>query len=380
MINMSDQVNLISEIENKINAVRTKSLDLSFNELLDMYKSQELIIDPEYQRLFRWGLGQQSRFIESLLLEMPIPPIFVIEQEEGIYELIDGLQRISTYMHFRGEHPDYTNDDSDKAESKFLVLNGCDICESLNGLTYPKLPKTLEIRLKRNFIRVEVLRKESDPRLRYHMFKRLNTGGSKLSDQEVRNCTIRLLDSKFNNFLIKCSQYKSFENCISNINSEKIEQKYDQELVLRFFAVKNRQDKYVHDVASYLTECMEYFSLSDSFDYEKEEDIFNKTFDLLNKTLGNKTFSPATQKRNKLASKFAIYHFEAISLCVASHIHELENLGNEQIKRFKSVLESIKLDDEFIDITTGGGKNYAGPLKKRIDFAEKKVSDFCNGL
>lgn len=92
---MSKSMDLISEIEDKIKTVRTRSLDLSFNELLDMYKDGELIIDPEYQRLFRWSEVQQSRFIESLLLEMPIPPIFVVEQEEGKYELIDGLQRVS---------------------------------------------------------------------------------------------------------------------------------------------------------------------------------------------------------------------------------------------------------------------------------------------
>ena len=376
---MENNLDLISELEKKIKTVRTKSFDLSFNELLDMYKNKELIIDPEYQRLFRWDFEQQSRFIESLLLEMPIPPIFVIEREEGIYELIDGLQRISTYMHFRGEHPDNTNDAPDQPDSKYLKLVGCDICKLLNGQTYLDLPKTLEIRLKRNFIRVEVLRKESDQRLRYHMFKRLNTGGSKLSEQEIRNCTIRLLSPTFNNFLITCSQYPSFKKCISSVSQEKIDQKYDQELVLRFFSVKNRQDEYVHDVSSYLTNCMEFFSTDNNFDYNKEKYIFQQTFNLLNKTLGDKTFSPATKKK-KLASKFAIYHFEAISLSAAMHIEQLKELNDKQLKILKSILESIKLDDDFINMTTGGGKNYAGPLKDRINFAEKKVSDFCNGL
>ena len=222
---MSKAIDLISEIEDKIKTVRTRSLDLSFNELLDMYKDDELIIDPEYQRLFRWSEVQQSRFIESLLLEMPIPPIFVVEQEEGKYELIDGLQRVSSYIHFRGEHPDYQGEEEDSEKPRFLKLDGCDICESLNGLIYSTLPITLQIRLKRNFIRVEVLRKESDTRLRYHMFKRLNTGGSKLSDQEVRNCTIRLLSLDFNNFLIACSQYPPFKKCISRVSKEKMEQK-----------------------------------------------------------------------------------------------------------------------------------------------------------
>lgn len=93
---------LIQHVDSNIDMVRTRTLDLSFNELLDMYQNDELEISPEYQRLFRWSEEKQSRFIESLILEMPIPPIYVIEVEEGIYELIDGLQRISSYLHFRG--------------------------------------------------------------------------------------------------------------------------------------------------------------------------------------------------------------------------------------------------------------------------------------
>src|SRR5690625_1073691 len=95
-------IDLITTVDSKIDLVRTRSLDLSFNELLDMYRNDELEISPDYQRLFRWREENQSRFIESLILEMPIPPIYVIETEEGVYELIDGLQRLSSYFHFRG--------------------------------------------------------------------------------------------------------------------------------------------------------------------------------------------------------------------------------------------------------------------------------------
>lgn len=378
---MEENMDLISEIEDKIKTVRTRSLDLSFNELLDMYKSGELIIDPDYQRLFRWSIGQQSRFIETLLLEMPVPPIFVIEKEEGIYELIDGLQRISTYLHFRGEHPDYTSDNNNDIKAKFLRLTECDICEHLNGLTYQEIPKTLEIRLKRSFIRVEVLRKESDSRLRYHMFKRLNTGGSKLSDQEIRNCTIRLLSPIFNNFLIQCSEDSRFKSCISNISQEKMDQKYDQELVLRFFSMKNMRNKYLHDVSGFLTECMEYFSIeSNKFNYEKEEDIFQKTFKILSDALGEKAFSPSTKTKKGLSSKFAIYHYEAFSLSIAKYVDKLNDLNQNQLKKLHDLLVDIKFNDEFIDMTTGGGKNYAGPLDARLQFVDERIRDFCNGL
>jgi hypothetical protein len=94
---------LLEAVHSQVKKVQTNSLDLSFNELMDMYEQGELIVNPDYQRAFRWSEGKESRFIESLVLGMPIPPIFVIEQDDGKYELIDGLQRLSSYFHFRGK-------------------------------------------------------------------------------------------------------------------------------------------------------------------------------------------------------------------------------------------------------------------------------------
>lgn len=79
-------------IDEKIGEVRTEALDLSFGEIVNLHSEQELIIQPEYQRLFRWSDEQKSRLIESILLELPIPQIFVIENSDGVLELIDGSQ------------------------------------------------------------------------------------------------------------------------------------------------------------------------------------------------------------------------------------------------------------------------------------------------
>ena len=100
--NIESGIQLLQAVQKQVKQIQTSSLDLSFNELLDMYSNKELQIDPEYQRAFRWSPGKESRFIESLILGMPIPPVFVIELEDGKYELIDGLQRLSSYFHFRG--------------------------------------------------------------------------------------------------------------------------------------------------------------------------------------------------------------------------------------------------------------------------------------
>jgi len=370
----ADGVDLISAIDQRNRAVRTRSLDVSFNELFDMYSDEELIISPEYQRLFRWSADKQSRFIESLLLELPVPPIFVVESEEGIYELIDGLQRISSYLHFRGSLP--RREEEDELFPRFLTLTGCDIVTELNGFTYETLPQALQIKLKRNFVRMEVIRKESDERLRYYMFKRLNTGGENLSDQEIRNCVIRLLDNTFNEHIIKMSEHPDFMECISNISDEQRNQRYDQELVLRFYAFKNHREKYVHDVGDFMTDYME--AVSDPqmpdihFDYEEETRVFDRTFKILRATLGEHAFSKLNPHGN-FVSKVLSYHYEAFTQGLQPYIDQFDPVDDGAMRNLEQALRRIKADPQFIELTTGGGKNYARYLAQRIEVVEKGI-------
>ncbi|MBH3472182.1 DUF262 domain-containing protein [Pseudomonas putida] len=359
---------LILSVEEKIAHVRTRSLDVSFNEILDMYENEELIISPEYQRLFRWSEGNQSRFIESLLLELPIPPIFVIERDDNVYELIDGLQRISSYLHFRGA----LRSESESRENFKLI--DCDVVKELNGFSYDELPSALKIKLKRNFIRLEVIRKESDQRLRYYMFKRLNTGGENLSEQELRNCTIRLLSPEFNDFIIKLSNSAYYQTCIEPISIDKKNEKYDQELILRFFAFKNDIEHYSHDIGDFLTEYMEHVSDPDqpsTFDYQAEEARFNLIFTTLNNTLGANAFSPKNDNGNWI-DRFQSLHFEAISLGLDKALAQISVEKPDEDKLSK-VLNHIKENKDFKRLTTGGGKNYKKQLKERIDFVANRI-------
>lgn len=370
----TSEATLISEIAAVVKNASTHSLDMSFNELLDMHDSGELNIAPDYQRLFRWSEGQRSRFVESLILEMPLPPIFVIEENDGTYLLIDGLQRISSYLHLRGKLS-APHLDPPVLVDEMLRLSDCDIVPSLNGITFAELPTALQIRLKRAFIRVEVVRKGTDPHFKYHMFKRLNTGGELLSTQQLRNCTIRMLDASFPNFIIKMSEVDSFRECTRALTQERRLSAFDQELVLRFLALKNRRDKFKHEVSDFLTEYMEDVAdpqRKETFDQASEEGIFRKTFEALRLTLGEYAFAFANRARTDLSSGFSIYHFEAIAIGLQSIISKLD-LDEASIQRLNQVLREIKLDPGFIEITTGGGKNSPGPMNQRIGFVEKRL-------
>jgi hypothetical protein len=352
--------NLVENIDNQIIQIRTKSLDVSFNELFDMYKDGELAISPDYQRLFRWDEEKQSRFIESLVLEMPVPPIFVIESENGVYELIDGLQRISSYLHFRGE-------ELGEKERDALELKGCDIVKELNGLTYDSLPKTLQIKIKRSFVRMEVIKKESESSLKYHMFKRLNTGGELLSDQEIRNCTIRLLNSEALNFIEDCSKNDDYKAVISKIDEDKMNKKVDQEFVLRFFALKNSIDNFQFPVTEYLTAFLEGITTQEKvFDYMKEKEIFDITFKIINANLGDSAFSSITRQKN-IKNDFVTYLFDGISIAIANLHEKLD--AEQKYDNFEEVIYNIKTGVELQSYKTGTLNN----LKKRIELFQKGV-------
>ncbi|MGW1750977.1 DUF262 domain-containing protein [Streptomyces sp. NPDC002092] len=375
---LADEVALIDSVDRNVSSVRTRQLDLSFNELADMYETGELIIQPEYQRLFRWTEGAQSRFIETLILELPVPPIFLMETEENVYELIDGLQRISSYLNFRGKLT------IDGELQRALELEDCDIVPELNGHTYESLPVSLVRRLKRNFIRAEILRKENDHRLRYYMFKRLNSGGESLEPQEIRNCTIRLLSPQFNNTLMECAKNDDFRYCISTVGDGPIEKKYDQELVLRFFAFRNWATKYKHEVGDFLTEYMEAASdpegpAPEVFDPEKDVANFVKAFKCLRvgaekaDAIGQRIFG-AVDVRGNIRGQFAVYHFEGFALGIQGILNDLNPDDSEQMERLGEAISRIKKNPE-VRNHTGGGKNTGPAFRQRVKFFSEQLRE-----
>ena len=370
---------LIDAIARNVANVSTHALDISFNELLDMHGTGELNIAPDYQRVFRWTPGQQSRFIESLLLEMPVPPIFVIETDANRYELIDGLQRISTYLHLRGKITPQEEVKDLFNPNGALRLVECDIVPELNNKTFDEFPSALQIRLKRRFIRMEVIRKGTDPRFRYHMFKRLNTGGNPLSEQQARDAAIRMLDPTLPNFLAELATNADFQLCTEALTEERQKSSYERELVLRFFALKNWRGHFVHSVADFLTEFAE--GISDhgrdgiAFDFDRERELFAKTFRVLVSSIGEYAFGFANRSKDELSLSFSIYHFEAVTIGLQAILDRLDASNIEQMTRLKSTLREIKLDGKFLALTTGGGKNSPGPLTDRINFVAERVKN-----
>lgn len=342
-------------IDKKIGEVRTEALDLSFGEIVNLYGARELIIQPEYQRLFRWSDEQRSRLVESILLELPIPQIFVIENTNGVIELIDGLQRVSSVIQFI--EPTVLNLDA-------LELQGCDLINELNGKKYADLSLKLKLRIKRSSVRTIVIKRQSSSVLRYEMFKRLNTGGSTLSSQEIRNCTARMIGEggiDFYRFLQEHAVYKSFADCIEPLSQSDRDQKGDEELVLRFLAAKNGQNLFRGSVRDWLDDYMESILLGNAwFDPQSESAEFKRVFDYLDRVLGPGAF--VRYRGTTPVGAVAPAYFEAVSIGVHRSMSSIGTVSPEKVK--DAIIQTVQ-SAEFRGFT-GPGANSREKLENRI--------------
>lgn len=220
---------------------------------------------------------------------------------------------------------------------------------------------------------MEVIKKESEISLKYHMFKRLNTGGEILSAQEIRNCTIRLLGSKGIDFLEECSKNEDFKSVINRVASDKRKTKYDQELVLRFFAIKNDIENYRYPVTEYLTRYLEKITTEEiHFEYQKEKNIFEQTFKFINENWGEEVFSGRTAN-GTIKNEFVLYYFDGIAISIASLIEQI--ISYDCASTIIQAINQIKYGAELQSYKTGS----VNGVKTRIKLFTEGVSRILDG-
>ncbi|TRT87735.1 MAG: DUF262 domain-containing protein [Microcystis aeruginosa Ma_AC_P_19900807_S299] len=386
MENLAEKVALLEkEVSDERKRLSSDRLDISFGELVNLYKNNELIIKPEYQRLFRWSEAQKTALIESILLSIPIPPIFVAEDKNGVWELVDGLQRVSTFISFFGELKgsgwtiDYQEDidrsgveeeeeeeiDEENGEetgerktiNKWTLQEG-GLVKSLKGFNIDNLPTNLKINLKRAVCRVEILRGESSTSMKYELFKRLNSGGSKLTPQEIRNAIYRGVNPRLNELLLKVSQSEVFKS-LTQLSNGKLNELYDQELVLRFFAFYKNAENVNENMEKFLNDFMKETVENANFDYDVYESLIMRVLELIYQIEDNKIF------RNE-RNLFVPAYFEGILIGVAQNIETYA----ENLELLKSKITQLKSDNDF--------KRYSGTAsnsRSRIRNRLKRVDE-----
>ena len=190
---MSTQ-SLVEQLDLLRRKVDFDTYDITVQQLVAMVETRMINVAPVYQRQFRWDSGRRSALIESIFLGVPVPSLFMASNPDGTWELVDGVQRISTLVQFAG-----TQSARDRLHlTEPLTIAHAEKLTALNNLTFAELPQSVQLQFNTRPIKVITLSDKSDKEVRFDLFERLNTGGVTLSNQEIRSCVYR---GEFNQFL-----------------------------------------------------------------------------------------------------------------------------------------------------------------------------------
>jgi hypothetical protein len=264
------------ELNEQRHQVDFDTYDVTVDELLRRVEKGRIDIAPAYQRKFRWDKARQSALVESIFLGIPIPPLFMATNAEAgqanNWEVVDGLQRVTALVHFAG---------SPTAKSKVglgessLRLTNLEKLGTFEGADFKSLPGDLRSLFEDRPLKVIVLNDKSNIRVRFDLFERINTGGIRLTDQEVRECIFR---GEFIDMLEALASRKHF-NTVVRLAESNQHDGTREEYVLRFFAYLEDYQNFQHAVKQFLDD----FTLSarDEPDIAERTKIFDQTFEFL---------------------------------------------------------------------------------------------------
>ncbi len=342
--------------------------DLSFRELIMMYDDKDLI-KPSLQRNYVWKLDEASRLIDSILLGLPIPSIFLAKKNEQQF-IIDGYQRIRTVY-------DYVKGIFSQNGKVFRLSNSIIINERWRGKAFSELSDDEQRRIKNTTIHAIIFeqKKPNNDTGMFQIFERINTSGRTLSPQEIRNCVYH---GSFNNLLIELNQnvdWRVLLNCKEDIRM------IDMENILRFFAISDIQNTNFYNknqiiLKKFLNEYMSSKSNLDDTEYLELKNKFERTMHLINVYLGDIAFNNVSFKgmdneqvnfSDKYVSKFHPTIFEAVAVAFlyASSLMDSNNWNKDTLKQnHKKLLNDENFKDSISNRTTN-----LDNIKRRISLA-----------
>ncbi len=335
----------------------TQQSDFSLSAIAEMVKFESIDISPHYQRRDRWHVEKQSALIESFLLNIPVPPVYLSEDEYGTYTVIDGKQRITTIYEF--------------LTGRFKLKELKEVPE-LNGFTFEKLPGQLKRALSiRPFMRVITLLKQSDPELKYEVFLRLNTGGEKLKAQEIRNVAF---SGPLNDLLFELSENEFIKKKlkITSIKSAPYRNMDDLEIVLRFFTIRSRWENFGKKIAVAMDDFM---AENQSNDVEDLREIFNFSIQGCQRIWGDYSFQKPLNDgwREQLIAPLFDAQMVAVSLLNPARITELENAQDVVLRATRDLYENDAEFHKAVTQATGDSlaiRNRVSKLKNMLETVE----------
>jgi Protein of unknown function DUF262 len=345
---------LQQEIDSKRLEIRSDGYNLSIGEWISLYEGGDLNLYPDFQRFFRWSIYQKTSLIESLLLGIPIPPIFVSQDENGIWEVVDGLQRLSTIFEFVGKLKDSAGNLVPP-----LVLERAKYLPSLEGKKWEdpddsenSFTRVQRLLIKRATIAVTILQKESDQMAKYELFERLNTGGSIIALQEIRNSMLVRCNQEMYHWMRELSQNEIFRACLA-LSDRSLEEQYDMELLLRFLVFRTidlNELKVMGDISSFLTDKMMEVAQKQNYDYEKESEALKVTFEIIARQIGSDAFRRYDQNKDQFFGGFIVSAFDAIALGIGYNYQQLQNSPVD----IRSLVKHLWIDTQYPSWAGGG--------------------------
>lgn len=369
-----EEKQVVSMSDDEINAkykrgeirIVTEQARYPVKSIKSMLDSEDYKLDPEYQRRKRWDNGKKSRLIESFIMNVPLPPIFLYEYDYSKFEVMDGLQRLTTIYDF------YNGD---------FALEDMGYWKELEGKKYNELPEEIQKGIDRRYISSIVLLEETAKtpeeaeELKQIVFERLNSGGEKLTPQETRNA---LYNGDFNQLCIKLSKNEKFKimwdipiNDDDLLQSETYRKMDDVELVLRFFAYRFL-DTLTGTVESFLDSYLKNANNFPKETLEKLEQLFNNTIDTVFEIFGKEAFLPPKYERQTNKPQKTIY--DPLMQSIAKHIAEKEKLLSQA-----EVIKENKYNNphEINGERLFYGRNTSpGVVKTRIDYFDNLLANY----
>jgi hypothetical protein len=280
----------------------TSVVDYNLGSLAELVNKEKIDLAPRYQRRYRWDAKRQSKLIESFLMNVPIPPIFLNEDRYGTYAVIDGKQRIFAIREFiRGR----------------LKLRGLEVFEEVNGKTIDSMPSRLrDILETRANIRAIIILPQSQSAVKFEVFKRLNTGGVRLNPQEIRNSSY---PGPLNNLILDLSVRPEFHALLSIKDKDRsaiYREMRDAEFALRFFTFRETWDSFSGGMMRHMDEFMLENQRVEGRPLAMLREDFEQTLEAVEAAFGDHAFQrwvpdKASWRQQVLASLFDAEMFAA---------------------------------------------------------------------
>ncbi|WP_323828879.1 DUF262 domain-containing protein [Pseudomonas sichuanensis] len=333
----AEQMELVDDqISNFQSTIAYDTKEYVVEVLIKRFSDRKLFI-PSYQREFTWPEQKRSKFIESVLMGLPIPFMFGVQCEDGTVELLDGAQRIQTLKQFCDNQ---------------LTLKNLERLDLLDGYKFSDLPLAQQNKFLDRPLRMVVLPSSVSLTVRLDMFERINTGSQELKASEIRRGAY---SGRFSTFLERCAADDEF-NRLCPMSEKSKSRREREELVLRYFAYSDRYQEFKHSVKGFLNEYL--IEMNDA-NYA-EEDLWNNFQEMLSYV--SQSFESGFAKTTTATSTPRV-RFEALAIGVNLALREnpgLQAINGTDLTDSKS----------FQELTTSHGSNSGPRLRARIEFVK----------